>query len=170
MLSASGSLTAIRLDQLLSGRLKKYGVECKKSQNFFWISGNDGDLGVRRGRGRVCKGFFRGGRFPRSVLAAIEKEFNVKIVNEYDPRFWECTSKEELAANVRKTERRIPLLEAAKKVKAAKIASGETGTGLQKRAISPRVSRTLGIVADRIDHELDECWEYFLSVPHAAYK
>jgi hypothetical protein len=44
MLSASGSLVAIPLDQLFSGRLKKYGVECKKNQDFFWISGNDGDL------------------------------------------------------------------------------------------------------------------------------
>jgi hypothetical protein len=85
-------------------------------------------------------------------------------VNEYNPRFWGCTSKEELAAYVRKTEQRKDLL------KAAQAASNETATGLQKRAISSRVSRTLGIVADRNDHELDECWEYLLSVPHAAYK
>ena len=161
MLSASGSLTAIPLDQLVSGRLKKYSVECKKNQDFSWISGSDGDLGVRRGRGRVCEGFFRGGRFPRSALAAIEKEFNVKIVNEYDPRFWGCTSKEELAANVRKTEQRKDLL------KAAQAASDETASSLQKRSISSRVSRIHNIVEDRIEDELDECWEYLLQ---AAYK
>jgi hypothetical protein len=164
MLSASGSLTAIPLDQLLSGRLKKYSVECKKNQDFFWISGSDGDLGVRRGRGRVCEGFFRGGRFPRSALAAIEKEFNVKIVNEDDPRYWGFASKEELAAHVRKKEQRKDLL------KAARAASDEAPTSLQKRSISSRVSRTLDIVADRIDRELDECWEFFLSVPHTAFK
>ena len=167
MLSASGSLIAIPLDQLFSGRLKKYGVECKRSQNHFWISGNDGELVVREVRGQVCEEFFRnGGHFPHSVLAAIEKEFNVKIVNEYDLRFWGCASNEELAANVRKTEQRRDL------IGAARAASDETASGLQKRSISSRVRRTQDIVDDRIEGELDECWEYLLRVPRngAAFK
>ena len=96
----------------------------------------------------VCEEFFRGGHFPHSVLAAIEKEFNVKIVNEYDLRFWGCTSKEELAANVRKTEQRRDLLTAAR------AASDETASSLHKRAISSRVRRTQDIVDDRIWEEV----------------
>ena len=64
MLSASGSLIAIPLDQL-SERLKKHGIKC----NFFFISGIDGDLGVCEGTGRVCEEFFRPGPFPHSVVA-----------------------------------------------------------------------------------------------------
>jgi hypothetical protein len=87
-------------------------------------------------------------------------------VNEYDLRFWGCTSKEELAANVRKTEQRRDLLTAAR------AASDETASSLHKRAISSRVRRTQDIVDDRIEGELDECWEYLLRVPRngAAFK
>jgi hypothetical protein len=85
-------------------------------------------------------------------------------VNEDDPRYWGFASKEELAAHVRKKEQRKDLL------KAARASSDEAPTSLQKRSISSRVSRTLDIVADRIDRELDECWEFFLSVAHTAFK
>ena len=158
MLSASGSLIAIPLDQL-SERLKKHGIKC----NFFFISGIDGDLTVCLGAGQVCEQF-RAGAFPHSVLAAIKKEFNVEIVNEYDPRFWGCTSKEELAANVHKTEQRYNLLETAQK------ASAETATSLQKKAISTRVCRALDIVEDRIEDELEDCSGYVLSVRCTALK
>ena len=159
MLSASGSLIAIPLDQL-SERLKKHGIKC----NFFFISGIDGDLGVCEGTGRVCEEFFRPGPFPHSVVDAIEKEFNVEIVNEYDPRFWGCTSKEELAANVHKTEQRYNLLGTAHE------ASAETATSLQKKAISTRVCRALDIVEDRIEDELEDCWGYVFGVRCTALK
>ena len=159
MLSASGSLIAIPLDQL-SERLKKHGIKC----NSFFISGIDGDLGVCEGTGRVCEEFFRPGPFPHSVVDAIEKEFNVEIVNEYDPRFWGCTSKEELAANVHKTEQRYNLLGTAHE------ASAETATSLQKKAISTRVCRALDIVEDRIEDELEDCWGYVFGVRCTALK
>jgi hypothetical protein len=164
MLSASGSFTGIALNQLLSGRLKKYGVEWKENQGFFLISGNDGCLGGRGARGQVCKEFVVSHHpFPNSVVAAIKKEFNIEIVNKYDSRYWGCTSKEELTANVRKTGHRIDLLNAEQ------AASDETATSLEKRSLSSRVRRTLDIVDDRIDHELNECWEFYLSVPQ-VYK
>jgi hypothetical protein len=63
MLSASGSLIAIPLDQL-SGRLKKYDVKCEKNPDLFglnkpgfFLSGIDGDLTVCLGAGQVCEQF-----------------------------------------------------------------------------------------------------------------
>jgi hypothetical protein len=169
MLSASGSLIAIPLDQL-SGRLKKYDVKCEKNPDLFglnkpgfFLSGIDGDLTVCLGAGQVCEQF-RAGAFPHSVLAAIKKEFNVEIVPDYDHRYWGCTSKEELAANVRKTGGRIQLL------KAARAALDETATSLDRKSISSRVSRTLDIVGDRIEDELEECRAFMLGVPHAPLK
>lgn len=138
--SASGSLIAIPLDQL-SGRLKKHGIKCEKNPDPFWlnkpgsfsVSGIDGDLTVCLGAGQVCEQFVRVGALPHSVLAAMEKEFNVEFVNEYDPRFWGCASKDELAAIVRKTEQRIDLLDAAQ------AASREGAPRLEKKGnILPR--------------------------------
>jgi hypothetical protein len=165
MLSASGSLIAIPLGRLTE-RLKKHDIKCKKDRFFWTISGNDGDLRVEEvGRGDLFEEFFwSSDSFPHSVLAAIEKEFSVRIVNEYDPRYWGCTSKEELAAKIRKIEQRRNLLGAAG------AATDEGCTPLQKRATSSRVRRTNHIVEDRIATELNgELLEYVVSIPPAAY-
>jgi len=116
------------------------------------------DLGVCDGTGQVCEQFFRPGPVPYSVLAAIQKEFNVELVNERDPRFWGFNSEEELSTHVRKTEQRMDLLEMAQ------AASDETATSLQKRSISSRVSRTHDIVEERIEDELDGYQEYLCHV------
>jgi hypothetical protein len=161
MLLASGSLIGIPLDRLLSGRLKKHRVEYKKKQGYPRISGIDGDLTPCKGPGRICKEFSRSDdAFPYSALAAIEKEFNVEIVDEYDPRFWGFTSQEELDAHARKMGARQKLLDAAYE------ASTKKDDRLKRSAVSSRVRRTHDISEERIRHEHLKNWLYLLQLPY----
>jgi hypothetical protein len=160
VLSASGSLSGIPLDQLLSGRLKKYGVEYKKKQGLPRISGIDGELILHKDSCQICREFRRhGDAFPYSALAAIEKEFNVQIVDEYDSRYWGFASIEDLDAHVRKIQGREKLLVAAYE------ASTKKDDRLKRRAVSSRVRRTHDIVEDRMGREQLDIFDYLSQLP-----
>jgi hypothetical protein len=91
MIDADGTLAAIPDELLLDGRLRKYDVEAETVEGPFnkvtHLSHVDGDLYSNQDASRLCTEFSQALLYPWSILVAIEKEFNVTIVDEDDPRF-----------------------------------------------------------------------------------
>jgi len=176
ILSPEGVLVTIPDELLLDGRLKKYDVEAETVElepsdyNITHLSGVDGHLCALQDATGECDEFFDRGSVPPSIVAALEKEFNVEIVNEDDPRFWGLATKQELIAELKDSYDKYGLGSAshsndletekaavAQRIKlldAARATSDKTATGSRRRSISSRVSRTLGLVDDQIEQEL----------------
>jgi hypothetical protein len=90
MLSADGLPVAIRIDLLLDGRLKQYGVEAETKvrppSEYVSLRGVDGCLQAQADVTRLCHEFYHNScsPIPWSVVAAVEKEFDIEMLFEED--------------------------------------------------------------------------------------
>jgi hypothetical protein len=106
LLSADGCPAAIRSDLLLSGRLKRHGVEAKiigAPRGRICLRGVDGCLVTNDDATGLCAEFWHNNSQPEapwSVVDALEKEFELEVLFEEDPRFWGLANEEELFAGI----------------------------------------------------------------------